>query len=269
VFAAATLLASAASSLAAPPQLAYRPTPRDTTVDTYFGTRVPAPYQWMENLQDPRLAPWIAAQNDFTDGYLSKLPLRAAFYANLRKLSNYPKESTPVQRGPWLFYTRNTGLQNQGVVFVRRGPTGEPRMLLDPNALSHHGGIALAAWVPSPSGRYLAYALSVGGSDWETVHVMDVATGAVLPHAVHWVKFSGLSWTHDNRGFFYSRYPRPPEGKAIAIRLADQALYYHGITQPQAQDRLIYRRPDLPQWIVDGQISPNGRYLLFKSFSSP
>lgn len=249
-----------AASVPPPPQ-AYPVAPRDAVVDHYFGTPVPAPYQWMENLQDPRLGPWIAAENRLTDAYLARLPLRAAFYASLLRLSDYPRESPPVQRGPWLFFSRNAGLQNQAVVYVQRGPQGKPRVLLDPNALSRHGGIALADWVPSPDGRYLAYALAAGGSDWETIHVLDVATGRTLPHAVRWVKFSGIGWTRDDRGFFYSRYPQPPAGKAIVQRLADQALYYHWIGRPQTDDRLIYRRPDRPQWIIDGSVSQNGRYL--------
>lgn len=255
------LVAGCLSLAAQAAPLSYPPAPRDSTVNNYFGTKVPAPYQWMENLGDPRLGPWIAAENKLTNGYLDSLPLRAEFYNKLAQLWNYPKESPPIQRGPWLFFSRNSGVQNQSVVYVQRGPDGKPRMLLDPNHLSRHGGIALANYVPSPNGRYLAYALSVGGSDWQTIHVMDVATGKTLPDVVRWVKFSGLSWTHNSAGFFYSRYPQPPKGKAIAQRLADQALYYHWINKPQADDQLIYRRPDKPEWIIDGSTSQNGRYL--------
>ena len=246
--------------LAAHP-LAYPKAHRDRLVANYFGTRVPAPYRWMENLSSPRLARWIAAENRLTDAYLAKLPLRRVFYRKLRSLWNYAKETPPVQRGPWLFFDRNSGLENQAAVYVQRGPHGKPRLLLNPNRLSPNGSIALAGWSPSPDGHYLAYALSVGGSDWETVHVLDVQTGRNLPHVVHWVKFSGLSWTRNNEGFFYSRYPKPPPGRAISVRLRDQTLYYHWIRKPQSDDQVIYARPGHPDWIIDGSVSENGRYL--------
>ncbi len=246
---------------AQPTALAYPPAHRDNIVNDYFGTKVPAPYQWMENLTDPRLAPWVAAENQLTTHYLAGLKLRAAFYAKLTKLWNYPKQTSPLQRGSLLFYRRNSGIQNQSVLYMQRGPTGTPHILLDPNSFSHHGGTALAAYAPSPNGKYVAYALAKGGSDWQTIYVLDVATDKTLPHPVRWVKFSDISWTHDSKGFFYSRYSQPPKGQAISQRLKNQALYYHRINQHQAQDTLIYRRPDLSEWVINGDVSENGRYL--------
>ena len=246
---------------AQPTALAYPVAHRDKIVNDYFGTKVPAPYQWMENLSDPRLTPWIAAENALTDNYLAGLKLRATFYTDLTKLWNYPKQTSPLQRGPYLFYRRNSGIQNQSVLYVQRGATGTPHVLIDPNSFSHHGNLALAAYEPSPNGQYVAYALSKGGSDWQTIHVLDVATGKTLSHPVRWVKFSDISWTHNSKGFFYSRYPQPPKGKAIAQRLENQALYYHQLGQSQSQDRLIYHRPDLKEWVINGDVSENGRYL--------
>lgn len=261
IFAAMLTLATGMQAATAATALAYPEARRDNTVDTYFDVRVAAPYQWMENLADPQLKPWVAAQNRLTDSYLEKLPLRAAFYERLKKLWNYPKESTPVQRGDLLFYSRNSGEQNQASVYVQQGPEGKPRLLIDTDRISPNGDIALAAWEPSPDGKYLAYALSVGGSDWQTLHVMDVATGKTLPCDVQWVKFSNIAWSGNSAGFFYSRYPTPPKDKTIEQRLADQALYYHWIDRPQQDDRLIYRRPDHPEWIVDGSTTQHGHYL--------
>jgi prolyl oligopeptidase len=260
-FGLALLCTALATPALAAHRLAYPKAYRDGIVADYFGTRIPAPYRWMENLSSPRLARWIAAENRLTDAYLAKLPLRRVFYRRLRALWNYAKETPPIQRGHWLFFDRNTGLENQAVVYVQHGPHGVPRPILNPNRLSPNGGIALAGWSPSPNGHYLAYALSVGGSDWETVHVLDVRTGRSLPHVVHWVKFSGLSWTKNSQGFFYSRYPKPPSGHAISVRLRDQTLYYHWIAKPQSDDPVIYARTDHPEWIIDGSVSENGRYL--------
>jgi prolyl oligopeptidase len=244
--------------------LAYPMPNRDKTVDTYFGTKVSAPYQWMENLNSPKLHRWVAAENKLTDAYLAKIPVRGWIDKHLTELWNYAKESTPnVLKNGMLFFSRNSGLQNQSVVYVQKSAKAKPRVLLDPNKLSKNGSIALAFYVPSPDGKYLAYALSTGGSDWDTIHVMNVKTGKQLPDTVHWVKFSGVSWTHDNKGFYYSRYPTPPKSQEQKInqKVVDQKLYYHKLGAPQSDDKLVYAEPKHPEWIVGGGVSETGRYL--------
>lgn len=244
-------------------KLAYPVAHRDATVDTYFGTRVPAPYQWMENLSDPALHRWVEAENRLTESYLSKIPLRGWIRHRLTRLWNHARESTPEQlKNGMLFFRRNSGLQNQGVLYVQNGPDAQARVLLDPNTLSPDGSIALAGSAPSPGGRYLAYALSRGGSDWRTLHVLDVATGKVLPDTVRWVKFSGIAWTHDGKGFFYARYPEPPHGEqAISHAVTHQKLYYHRLGTPQSADTLIYALPREPRAFIGASVSENGRYL--------
>lgn len=249
-------------------KLAYPAAPRENTVDTYFGTKVPAPYQWMENLESPALHKWVDAENALTDAYLAKIPVRGWINQRLTELWNYPKEGTPDQlKNGMLFFSRNSGLQNQAVVYVQASASAKPRVLIDPNRLSPDGSIALAFGVPSPDGRYYAYALSQGGSDWETVHVLDVATGKNLSDEVRWVKFSGISWTNDNRGFYYSRYPEPPKSEESQInqKVVNQKLYYHKLGTPQADDRLVYEVPAHPEWIVGGGVSEDGRYLFVET----
>jgi len=241
--------------------ISYPPAERAATVDTYGTVKVPAPYQWMENLDSPAVAQWVVAENALTARYLDRIPLRDWIKQRLTTLWNYPKVGVPTLKGGKLFYGKNSGLQNQSVLYVQDGLDGTPRELLDPNTLSRDGSIALLDDQPSPDGRYLAYGLSQGGSDWETLHVRDVATGKDLADDVRWVKFSGIAWTRDDNGFFYSRYPEPPKGQAISDRVRDQALYYHVIGTPQSADRKIYARPDLPEWIIGGSVSHDGRYL--------
>ncbi|MGH8146961.1 MAG: prolyl oligopeptidase family serine peptidase [Rhodanobacteraceae bacterium] len=226
----------------------YPSAARDKTVDTYFGVQVPAPYQWMEDLNSPALHKWVAAENKLTNAYLAKLPLRRWIKQRLTKLWNYPRESALIQlENGMLFFRRNTGLQNQSVVYVQDSPTSKPRVLINPNKLSPSGSIQLRSGMPSPNGKYYAYALSTGGTGWETIHVMDVATGKQLPDEVRWVEFSGISWTHDDKGFFYSRFAKPPGGeKAISHAVADQELYYHTLGTRESDDKLIYARTDLP-----------------------
>jgi prolyl oligopeptidase len=258
------LLLAAVSATAAPRQrpLHYPFAPRDRIVADYFGTRVPAPYRWMEDMGSPALHRWVAAENRLTAGYLARIPVRSWITRRLTQLWNFPKETTPTEvAGRRIFFRRNAGLQNQSVLYVEDSPSGKPRVLIDPNTLSPDGSIALVGYQPSPDGRYLAYALSHGGSDWETLHVLDVATGRTLPDTVHWVKFSNIAWTNGDTGFFYSRYPTPPKSNEINQQVIDQQLYFHALGQPQSADRLIYGRPDLPRWIIEGQVSENGRYL--------
>ncbi len=248
-------------------QLDYPIARRGDTVDTYFGTKVPAPYRWMEDLNSPAVKQWVEAENKLTDSYLAKVPVRGWINTHLTRLWNYPKAGVPDEEGGQFFFSRNSGLQNQSVVFVQQGLAGKPRELIDPNALSPDGSIALAGWEPSPDGRYLAYQLSEGGSDWQSIHVLDVATGKTLADDVRWVKFSGVSWTKDDKGFYYSRYPQPPKDNAISQQVSNQKLYYHALGTDQAQDKLIYERPDLPRWIVGGQVSDNGKYLFVYLFN--
>jgi prolyl oligopeptidase len=263
---AAVLAALSAAALAQAPatrKLDYPVARRDNTVDNYFGTKVPAPYQWMDNLTSPALRAWVEAENRLTDDYLSKIPIRDWIDHRLTELWNYAKESTPRQlKNGMLFFGRNSGLQNQSVVYVQDSPAAKPRVLLDPNKLSSDGSIALAGTAPSPDGKYMAYALSNGGADWQTIHVLDVATGKPTSDEVRWVKFSGISWTHDGKGFFYSRYPEPPSGeKAISQAVVNQKLYYHEIGTPQSADKLVYARPDLPHAFLGGSVGEDGRYL--------
>ena len=179
------------------------------------------------------------------------------------QLWNYAKQDAPDQlKNGMLFVRSNSGLAEPERALRERSAAAKPRMLLDPDQLSPDGSIALAATAPSPQGKYLAYALSKGGSDWQTIHVLDIATGKPLPDVVQWVKFSGISWTNNDKGFFYSRYPQPPSGETeISHALVDQKLYYHKLGAQQSEDKLIYARPDLPQAAIEAAVNEDGHYL--------
>ncbi len=263
VFLGAALAATAQTTdKAGAAKLPYPPARRDSTVDTYFGVKVPAPYQWMENLDSPEVKKWVAQENALTFSYLDKIPVRSWMNKRLTRLWNYAKERTPDQvAGGRVFFSKNSGLQDQFVVYVQDSPKAAPQELLDPNALSPDGSIALMGYEPSPRGVYLAYYLSQGGSDWRTLHVREVATGKDLPDTIQWMKFSAVSWTEDGKGFFYSRYPAPPEGQAIRQQVTHHQLYYHRLGTGQGADKLIYARPDLPEWLIEGSVSEDGRCL--------
>ena len=240
----------------------YPATPKGAVVDDYHGTAVPDPYRWMEDLDAAATADWVATQNAVTESYLASLPLRSHFAERLTALWNYPRVSLPVMAGGRLFYAKNTGLQRQAPIFMRATATDAPCLVLDPNTFSDDGSISLAQHAPSPDATLLAYALSKGGADWQTIKVRDLRTGEDLADDVHWMRFSDLSWTKDARGFFYSRYPAPPPNKVLEAALSGQALYYHRVGTPQAADVLVYERKDLAGWLINGSVTEDGRYLL-------
>jgi prolyl oligopeptidase len=259
-FVAAVLVAAA--SLQSASQLTYPSTRKGDAVDEYHGTRVADPYRWLEDLDSPETAAWIKAQNEVTFGYLGRLPMRDHFRTRITELWNYPKTTIPVREGSRLFYTRNSGLQRQPAVYMRTDLASPPELLIDPNVLFPDGSVSLSQWRPSPDGRLLAYTLSEGGADWRTIRVRDVEQKRDLSDEVRWMRFSPLSWTKDNKGFFYSRYPEPPKGKVLEAALSGQAVYYHRVGTPQSADVLVYERTDLPTWFVAGVVTEDGRYLL-------
>ncbi len=231
-------------------------------VDNYFGTKVPDPYRWMEDLNAPELADWVKAENAVTESYLSRLPMRAWFQRRITELWNYPKVSLPFREAGRLFYAKNSGLQRQSVFYTRATVDGAERVVIDPNQLSPDGSLALSGFSPSPDGRYLVYGIAEGGADWQTLYVRELESGKQLADTVRWLKGGGTSWTKDGNGFFYSRFPEPEPGKQLQNAIRDEKIYYHRIGTPQAQDPLIYARPDQPEWFVGGGVSEDGRYFV-------
>lgn len=256
-----SLLAASSLAQTTSPTLSYPPAARGEQTDTYHGTTVADPYRWLEDTNSPETKAWVEAQNRLSESYLAAIPQRAAIKARLTQLWNYARTSAPFKEGDRYFYFQNTGLQNQNILYVQDRRTAAPRVLLDPNVLSSDGTIALSNVSASDDGRYLAYSLSTSGSDWQEIRVRDVNTGRDLPDVVKWVKFSGLAWTHDNRGFFYSRYDEPTTGNALTNANKNHKLYYHRVGQPQSRDELIFDRPDQPEWLLYGVVSDDGQYL--------
>jgi prolyl oligopeptidase len=261
---AAPALAQTSSPKADMTTITYPATDRGDTVDEQFGVKVADPYRWLENdvRTDPKVAAWVAAENKVTDAYLATLPGRDVFKDRLRKLIDYERFGQPERKGGRYFYMHNSGLQNQAVLFVRDGVDGPGRVLMDPNGWSKDGATALGEWAPSEDGKKLVYAIQDGGTDWRTVKVLDVDTGKVLDDDVEWVKFSGLSWAKDGSGFYYSRFPAPPEGEKFQSTNENQAVYFHKLGTPQSADALIYATPDHPKWGHGASVTDDGKWLV-------
>lgn len=231
-------------------------------VDNYHGTLVSDPYRWLEDTDSPETRAWVEAQNRLTYAHLEQIAARGPIRKTLTELWNYARQAAPFKKGGRYFQQRNTGLQNQDVLYTFENFTAEPRILLDPNTLSEDGTVALTAWTVSKDGRLLAYAVSASGSDWVTWRVRDVQTGADLPDLIQWSKFSGAAWLPDSTGFYYSRYDQPQEGQAYEGINQGQRLYFHRVGSPQSEDVLVYERPDQPGWGFSPTVTDDGRYLI-------
>ncbi len=245
-----------------PGRLAYPATRTVDQVDVLHGVRVADPYRWLEDLDSPETAAWVAAENRVTAAYLDAIPGREQIRHRLTELWNYEKYDAPTREGKRYFFAKNDGLQNQSVIYTLDQLDGAPRKLIDPNTLSADGTIALTAYSVSHDGNRMAYGLSSGGSDWEEWRVRDVATGRDLPDLLRWVKFSTTAWTHDNAGFFYSRYDEPKSREQLEQANYFQKLYYHRLGTPQEEDRLVYQRPDHKDWGFLAEVTEDGRYLI-------
>lgn len=243
------------------PHLHYPETRKVEQVDDYHGIKVADPYRWLEDADSPETARWVEAENEVTFSYLKGLPQREPLRRRLTELWDYPKYSAPFKEGGQYFYFKNDGLQNQSVLYVQPGLQAEPRVLLDPNTLSPDGTVALAGLAVSDDGKRLAYGLASAGSDWQEFHVRDVADGKDRDDDIKWAKFTGTSWTKDNQGFFYSRYPQP-DAKLFQSANRNHKIYYHVLGTPQAQDRLIYERPDEPEWLMNAGVTEEGDYAI-------
>ncbi|RME41931.1 MAG: S9 family peptidase [Planctomycetota bacterium] len=242
--------------------LRYPPARQVDVVDNYHGTLVADPYRWLEDPDSPETRKWIEAENKLTFSYLEKIPQREPIRRRLTELWNYEKFGLPRKRGNRYIFTRNDGLQNQSVFYVMEGLDGTPRMFLDPNKLSEDGTVAVMGTAVSEDGKRMAYAVSTSGSDWREVRVRDIDTGEDLPDRLQWVKFSGLSWDKEGKGFYYSRYDEPKPGEELQQTNYFQKLYYHRLGTPQSEDVLVYHRPDHKDWGFGGAVTDDGQYLV-------
>jgi prolyl oligopeptidase len=235
---------------------------RSEQVDDYHGVLVPDPYRWLEDPRSPETRHWIGQQNDLTFGYLQRLPQRDWLRQRLERLWNYERWSVPISTGGRYFYLYNNGLQNQSVLYVQDTLEAEPRVLLDPNTLSPDATVALVDFEVSPDGRFVAYALSEAGSDWRQWRVREVDTARDRDDHLLWSKFSGAAWSADSAGFYYARYDEPDPERRFEATNYHQKLYYHRLGTTQADDQLVYARPDHKEWGFAPRVTDDGRYLV-------
>jgi prolyl oligopeptidase len=250
----------------------YPEAERSNHVDTYHGTKVPDPYRWMEDVDSDKTRAWVKAEQAFTEEWFSKAPERAAWQKRMAALWKF--EQMPLSpdgiagvmaRGGRIFSLRQGGNENQPVVYVQDGPNGKPRPLLDPNAMSKQGTVAISTLQPSPDGKWLAYGIAKAGSDWQTWHVRSVDTGKDSADQLEWIKFSSPAWLADSTGFYYARYDAP-KGNQLTAENSGHQVWRHRLGAAQSSDIKIFERPNEKNWIIAPTVSEDGRYLALAIF---
>lgn len=238
----------------------YPKTKRVDVVDTYFGVKVHDPYRWLENDSSNEVAQWVKEENSVTNEYLSKIPFREKIRNRLIELNNFSKMSTPFKQGGKYFFYKKDPKQNQSVLYILETLTSEPRVILDPNTMSTDGTVAVSSVSVSHDGKYMAYAISDGGSDWNKIKVKDLVTGNDIQDELNWVKFSNISWFKD--GFYYCRYDAPKGGSSLVDVNRNQKVCYHKLGNPQDKDEIILADSEMPQLMYSTQVTTNEKYLI-------
>jgi prolyl oligopeptidase len=238
----------------------YPPASRSDLVETLHGIPVADPYRWLEDDASGETRAWVDAENRLTRAFLDG-PERTALAAELTTAFSHPRVTSPLVRGRASFFSYNTGLQPQAVLYVQEAPNTPPRPLIDPNTMSADGTVALTAIEPSPDGTLVAYAVSQDGSDRQEIRVRDVRTGVDLPDRLVWVKFASLAWTPDSAWLYYLRFPEPgsvaPEDEQYFGR-----IYGHRLGEAQDRDQIVFERPDQKEVVPLVDVTPDGRSIV-------
>ncbi|MEX2514211.1 MAG: prolyl oligopeptidase family serine peptidase [Cyclobacteriaceae bacterium] len=244
----------------------YPETKKSEHVENYWGEELPDPYRWLEDDYAADTKAWVADQNEVTFGYLEQIPFREKIRSRMEEVWNYEKISAPFTRGNYTYYFKNDGLQNQAVLYRKTGEAGEEEVFLDPNQLSGEGTTSLANYEFTDDGELFAYSVSVAGSDWRDIYVMNAETKTFLKDKIIDAKFTGISW-RGKEGFYYSTYPMP-EGNKLSALTNDHQLYYHELGTEQAADRPVFGEEVAPKRYVSGRVSEDGKYLLIEAANS-
>jgi prolyl oligopeptidase len=246
--------------------ITYPETKKENIKDTYFGTVVEDPYRWLEDDRAEDTKAWVKAENAVTQKYLAQIPYRKTIKERLTKLMNYEKYSQPFKEGDYTYFYKNTGLQNQSLLY-RQKEGGEPEVFLDPNTFSKDATTSLADISFSKDGSLVAYQLSAGGSDWTSVVVMHSADKSIIGDTLIDVKFSGIAW-QGNTGFYYSSYDKPKEGSQLSGLTEQHKLFFHKLGTPQKDDQLVFGGAKTPRRYIGAGLTEDERYLIISAANS-
>jgi prolyl oligopeptidase len=228
------------------------PTRRVDVTNNYFGTIVHDPYRWLEDQESPRTRAWIDAQVSYTRAVLGRLPGREKLQARIRALLDVDHVTVPWARGGrYLFMQRKKGSQLY-TICLRQGVDGKDEVLVDPASLSADLSTSVRIESVSFDGKLLAYSVQHGGEDASSVRIFDVDHLRDLPDLLPTNYYEGISFTHDDRSLYYSRYGT--EGPRVFLHKLG--------TDPKA-DALIFGQGIGPKSEVGLNLSDDGRYLVF------
>ncbi len=242
----------------------YPETKKVDTVATYFGDTLQDPYFWLEDDHSDDTKAWVKAQNEVTFSYLDKIPFRKQIKERMEKLWNYEKISAPFVEGNYTYFYKNDGLQNQSVLY-RKEANGKEVVFLDPNTFSKDGTTSLGGIDFSKDGSLAAYAISIGGSDWRKVIVLNTETKEIIGDTIIDVKFSGISW-YKNEGFYYSSYEKP-KGSELSAKTDQHKLFFHKLGTSQKEDKVIFGESQKRRY-VSGSVSEDENYLIISAATS-
>ncbi len=238
----------------------YPVTAKGDVVDSYFDSKVADPYRWLEDDRSVETGNWVKEQNKVTFSYLDQIGYRDQIKQRLEALWNYEKVGAPFIEGEYTYFFKNDGLQNQSVLYRKKGE-GEAEVFLDPNTFSTDATTSLADVSFSDDGKTLAYSISEGGSDWRKIIIIDVETKKPIEETLVDVKFSGVSWK-GNEGFYYSSYDKP-EGSELSAKTDQHKLYYHKLGTAQKDDPVVFGGVDAEKHrYVGGGVTDDGKYLI-------
>ncbi|MEQ8218364.1 MAG: prolyl oligopeptidase family serine peptidase [Arenibacter sp.] len=244
--------------------LNYPNTKKVDSVDTYFGIKIQDPFRWLEDDQSPETENWVKEQNKTTFNYLDKIPFRKELKKRLEQLWDFEKLGSPFEEGNYIYFFKNDGLQNQNVLYRKKGEEAEAEVFLDPNSFSEDATTSLAGINFSKDGSIAAYSISEGGSDWRKVIVINAENKSIVEDTLVDIKFSGVSWK-GNEGFFYSSYDKP-EGSELSAKTDQHKLYYHKLGTPQKSDKVVFGGiPGQKHRYVGGYVTEDDRYLIISA----
>lgn len=231
------------------------------TVDDFHGTPVPDPYDWMGDPKDAEVIAWVDAENSITREFIDSNPAKLKLKARYTELYNFSKFKVPTKAGGRYFYSKNDGLLNQAVLYLQETLDSEPKIVLYPNKLSEDGTAALSSEYYIPDGKYLAYGVSRSGSDWQEISIRKIDEGVDFEEVLKYSKFTNIAWDYNNDGFYYNRFPDPSTVEP-GQESYNSKVYFHKLGTPQNDDKLIYERPDRPEFSFYPFRTDDGKYLM-------
>jgi prolyl oligopeptidase len=233
------------AALVTPPRLRCQsgppPTERHDVTDTYFGQTVTDPYRWLEDWHKPKVAEWLKVQDTYTRSTLTEIPGREKFLARVKSLDT---ASTRVRNaqvwGGKLFYLKTDAGADNSKLYVKEQGSPE-RLLIDPELLAKDGvHYSIDYFQPSLDGNLVAYGISPGGSEDSVLHVLETATGKLLPDTIDRTRFGAVSWLPGNKSFLYNRLQKlTPDMPRTAFEQRSRA-YIHELGQDPEQDRFMF-----------------------------